>query len=274
MSIDLNNSLIIKLMELKSKLEDDSQLDAFLVAFYPSNPAAARDTATYVVDQWLRSYNGSFSYVKNAKNDLLNTGVVQPRKLRGLLNTLRAEAIAAKTGRTFSPSKFAKNPAWQPKQPATDTGIDGQFITTGTFLIPTPNLHEGQIKIEITKPGPNSKWNGWLFISGGTAPSVFDQTHKLSRPKIGSQKPGETVKLTMSQSDPAYQPLIDWLKARSPVVTSTPAPVPPTSPAPKPHPVKIVPLEPVVQEVKPEPTPAPEPETVNIRDLVKKRYGL
>lgn len=283
MTINLNHPFVINLMATKTKFEDAQQLDDFLATYHPGKPALAKDEAVFVVTEWLRTYSGSFPFVKNAKIELENRGVFPHSKLRGLLNTLRAEAIAAKSGRTFTPGKFTPR-KFTPSAPTFDAEValdvqsgDLNLPTTGTSLenmTPTIMFH-------VDRPGPNSKWYGWIFISGGTDPSTFANTHKLSRTKIGSQRPGGTLKLNIPMTDPVAEVLMNWATSvASPA--AAPSPAAPTSPAPAPKPKvsKLTPLPPApdiapVAKPQPEPKPEPKPEQpANIRDLVKKRYGL
>lgn len=286
MTILLNHPFVIKLMATKSKFEDNQQFDDFLATYHPGKPAVARDEAVFVVTEWLRTYTGSFPYVKNAKIDLENRGVIPHVKLRGLVNTLRSEAIAAKSGRTFTPGKFVPRNGGAAVQ-THDTDVTLDIVVSSDYSLPTTgtSLETSTpiIVIHVDKPGPNSKWYGWIFISGGTDPTTFANTHKLSRTKIGSQRPGGTLKLSIAPTDPVAQIVMKWASNRAAGNGVQAAPAAPTSPAPAPMPKKVSKLTPLppapdiapVAKPQPEPKPEPKPEQpANIRDLVKKRYGL
>lgn len=264
MTIDLNNPLVKAMLLRTEKFEDEQTAIETIVAACPGGVDDAVKIATYFV----ANYTGTFSYIHNVKRDVEKFGEVPRKKLKGVLNVLRAEAIAQKSGRTLSASRFqSKGNSSAPKTPAFDTGLDISSLAKGDYH---PIHNSGTIVVHVEKPGPNSKWSGWVFLTGGTDPATYGATAKLAQPRIGSQRPGETLKLTIAD-DGLRESVLDWITdvvgANQPI---PPAAVqPPAPPAPTPN--VTGPAEP------PAPAPAPKPPTtpvVSIRDQVKKRYNL
>lgn len=261
MLIDLNHPIVRSMMARPTKFTSDTEMSEVLGGLYGGSLSSGLDAATSLAANFVRGYSGTFAYILNIKRDVDAVGV-PPSKLKGVLNVLRAEAIAQRDGKTFSPSRFTPRRTGTPPPPATDTGLDISDLAAGDYVVPDHN-----IIIHVEKPGPASKWHGWVFLSGGVSPDEFAKTPKLSRDRLASQRPGGTCKINVTDHRVAI--LSGWLPK---MVVATPAaavpPPPPPTAKPKPAPAATP------APVKADPPPPPTVPGESIRDRVKKQYGL
>lgn len=278
MTIKLDDPVVVALMARPAKLADANELDAFITSLDP-NPTRGLKSAITVATYFVNTYTGSFAYVLNTRRDVARYGEVPVSKLKGILNVLRASAIAQRDGKSFTPSRFANNGAARP--PAIDSGFNFDHVPAGEYSVPH---NGGHVWVMVDKPGAASKWSGHVFVSGGTDLPTFKATHKLSRAKLGNQRPGGTLRFHVAD-DALVRSLVVWAGVTA---TSFPdgvsgggvlAPAPAPTPAKKTPARKVRPPAPVAEPVAPVADPVPdvppvtEP-TVSIRDRVRQMHGL
>ena len=265
MTINLTHPIVAALIVRPEKFgasgnkeAGDAEVEAFLTNLYGSLAVGVEEAKTLCVE-FVKGYTGTFPYVSGLKKFVAANDTVPGYKLKGLLNIIRAEALAQRDGRKLSTSHFNSGP----KVDHYDTGfcID---LPEGDYTV----AHSGGlIMVHVEKPGPKSKWHDWLFLSGGTDLATYNSTHKLQQPKLGSQKPGETLKLTIP-STVVRDDVENWAKkhvgpATVPAaVTSVPAKKNPTLKPPQ----SLLETAAESLELSKEPT--------SLRDKVRARYNM
>lgn len=221
MTINLNHPIVASMMARPAKFASDTEMNTVLGSLYGGKLATARDEAMKLCVAFVVDYKGSFAYIRNMKREAIDLALIPDSKMKGCLNVIRSEALAQRDGRTLNAGKFNTDSSI----PVHDTGLD---ITS----LEGDYEHNG-LWFHVDAPGAGSKWAGWRFVSGGLDEQTFRTINKLSYPKLGSQKPGETFKIKVL--DPLMRDAVE--KFARETGTSTPRMpklvVPPTSPAKK-----------------------------------------
>lgn len=89
----------------------------------------------------------------------------------------------------------AKSLEWQPVD---DDEINLDSIPSGYYAVPNG---ETRLKVRINRPGPNSNWHGWTFVSDGAA---YGHGKRYGRQAPGKSYQGEIIgQLLAIKSDPA-----------------------------------------------------------------------
>lgn len=99
--------------------------------------------------EWAKSYEGTFSFMLDMREAAqtrrsgLSTG-----QAKGTLNCLRAE--------------LNRKPKVQKGSGSEE--LDLSELPAGMYAVPNGDT---RLKVSVRKPGANSKWNGWTFVSDG-----------------------------------------------------------------------------------------------------------
>ena len=225
MSINLNHPIVASMIARPKKFLSDAEMVSVLNNIYGGQTSKALDEANRLARGFVANYNGPFSFILNLKDMVAATDVVPTFKLKGVLNVIRKDAIEQKTGRKTSYSRFA------PKGDTFGTTIDLGLVAPDVY----PFEHDGEtLVIGVSRPGPDTKWDGWIFIDGGLTARDYNLLRPQQRPKLGSQRPGGTLKLTI-EDDALRASVLAWallqgvdIESEEPV-TPTKYPTVPTS---------------------------------------------
>ena len=279
MKINLNNVIVAAMMARPSKFLTDAEMMSVLNNLYGGHTSKAIDAATSLAREFVVQYDGAFAFIRNLKPEAERTGTIPPLKLKGVLNVIRKDAIEQKTGHKTSYSHFA------PKGDTLATTIDLGLVAPNVY----PFEHDGEtLVVGVSRPGPDTKWDGWIFLDGGLTARDYSLLRPQQRPKLGSQRPGQTLKLTI-EDDALRDSVLAWatlkgvdIESEEPV-TPTKYPTVPTggsARASKPKGSKPAKVGDLVSKApkakKPQPPAMDDKKTppTSIRDKVRARYHL
>lgn len=283
--VDSNHKIVRSMMARPSKFLTEDEMRKVLLDIYGGTSNGLVE-ANRLCTEFISKYTGTFTFITGMKVNVERFHKTPESKVKGVLNVMRAEAIAQRDGTTLSTSKFSRAAGGQ-RPPVLDTQRMLDQTKSGDYEL----AYEGDwIVIHVEWPGVKSKWHGHAFLSGGVDRMTFNSTPKIKLPKLGYQKPGETLRLTIPNAD-LLKTVEDWVDhAGVMVVTANPATAIVRTPGPKGRPKKSFTPPPDYDENAAEmmartpksPTLVvpkkedfkPEPAQPSIRDRVRNRYHL